>query len=164
MAALPTSSGRVRRNVIWSGLDFAALPLGMLVATPILLGIEALILPKAKPMLRAFDELPDKEGHVVIAGFGRVGQIVARVLSAKRIPVTALDIDPEYSQVHVELGWAYYNVWRWRWDERTEEMRARAKAAVQRALELDPVNAAARNLLSYVAVDEAATTELRRSA
>jgi monovalent cation:proton antiporter-2 (CPA2) family protein len=64
-------------------------------ATPILLGIEELLLAKAKPILRAFDELPDKEGHVVIAGFGRVGQIVARVLSAKRIPVTALDIDPE---------------------------------------------------------------------
>ncbi len=64
-------------------------------ATPILLRIDELMLAKAKPMLRAFDELPDKEGHVVIAGFGRVGQIVARILSAKRIPVTALDIDPE---------------------------------------------------------------------
>jgi voltage-gated potassium channel Kch len=32
---------------------------------------------------------------VVIAGFGRFGQIIARVLTAKRIPVTALDSDPE---------------------------------------------------------------------
>ena len=32
---------------------------------------------------------------MVIAGFGRVGQIVARILSAKRIPFTALDSDPE---------------------------------------------------------------------
>ena len=32
---------------------------------------------------------------MVIAGFGRVGQIVARILSAKRIPFTALDSNPE---------------------------------------------------------------------
>src|SRR5262245_15049720 len=63
-------------------------------ATPLLLLLDELWVPKVKPV-RAFDELPDIDGHVVVAGFGRVGQIVARVLSAKKIPVTALDIDPE---------------------------------------------------------------------
>src|SRR5262245_6966064 len=63
-------------------------------ATPLLLTLDELIAPKAVPV-RAFDELPDKDGHVVVAGFGRVGQIVARILIAKRIPVTALDSDPE---------------------------------------------------------------------
>ena len=38
---------------------------------------------------------PAEEGHVVIAGFGRFGQITARILRAKRIPFTALDINPE---------------------------------------------------------------------
>ncbi len=42
-----------------------------------------------------FDSLPKKDGHVVIAGFGRFGQIVARVLRATRIPFTALDISPD---------------------------------------------------------------------
>jgi voltage-gated potassium channel Kch len=46
--------------------------------------------------LRAFDTLPENDGHVVIAGFGRVGQIVARILAAKRIAFTALDSDPEH--------------------------------------------------------------------
>jgi glutathione-regulated potassium-efflux system protein KefB len=63
-------------------------------ATPLLLALDELLAPKAAPA-RAFDELPPNEGHVVIAGFGRVGQIVARVLRAKRIPVTALDANPE---------------------------------------------------------------------
>src|SRR5262245_2605223 len=63
-------------------------------ATPLLLTLDELIAPKAAPV-RAFDELPAKDGHVVVAGFGRVGQIVARILIAKRIPVTALDSDPE---------------------------------------------------------------------
>src|SRR5262245_20033818 len=63
-------------------------------ATPFLLAVDELLTPKAMPA-RAFDELPAKQGHVVVAGFGRFGQIVARVLAAKRIPVTALDADPE---------------------------------------------------------------------
>jgi monovalent cation:proton antiporter-2 (CPA2) family protein len=49
---------------------------------------------KTKPEPK-FDSLPKKDGHVVIAGFGRVGQIAARILRANRIPFTALDINPE---------------------------------------------------------------------
>ncbi|HWT14400.1 MAG TPA: monovalent cation:proton antiporter-2 (CPA2) family protein, partial [Patescibacteria group bacterium] len=51
--------------------------------------------PKAT---RAYDELPQSDApHVVIAGFGRVGQIVGRVLRASRIPFTALE--PSVDQV-----------------------------------------------------------------
>ncbi len=64
-------------------------------ATPLLLMLDELLAPKLAPAARAFDEMPPSDGHVVIAGFGRVGQIVARVLRAKRIPVTALDANPE---------------------------------------------------------------------
>ena len=63
-------------------------------ATPLLLALYEVLAPKPA-LARAFDELPSKDGHVVVAGFGRFGQIVARVLTAKRIPVTALDSDPE---------------------------------------------------------------------
>lgn len=63
-------------------------------ATPLLLLLDELLLPKPV-LVRAFDELPQNDGHVVIAGFGRVGQIIARILAAKRIPFTALDADPE---------------------------------------------------------------------
>ncbi len=43
----------------------------------------------------AFEAVPENNGHVIIAGFGRVGQITARILRAKRLPFTALDISPE---------------------------------------------------------------------
>jgi voltage-gated potassium channel Kch len=72
-------------------------------ATPLLLLLDELFLPKPV-MVRAFDELPQKDGHVVIAGFGRVGQIVARILAAKRIPFTALDADPEQVDVVRKFG------------------------------------------------------------
>ena len=66
-------------------------------ATPLLLRIEGILAPRERPV-RQFDALPANEGHVVIAGFGRVGQIIARILLAKKIPLTVLDSDP----VHVD--------------------------------------------------------------
>jgi len=64
-------------------------------ATPLLLMMDEMLAPRAV-LLRAFDTLPENDGHVVIAGFGRVGQIVGRILAAKRIPFTALDSNPEH--------------------------------------------------------------------
>jgi voltage-gated potassium channel Kch len=40
---------------------------------------------------RAFDQIEPEENRVIIAGFGRFGQIVARVLAMRGIPFTALD-------------------------------------------------------------------------
>jgi len=37
----------------------------------------------------------DLEGHVIVAGFGRVGQTVARLLAAQKVPFVALDTDPD---------------------------------------------------------------------
>ncbi|PKO49975.1 MAG: hypothetical protein CVU28_14015, partial [Betaproteobacteria bacterium HGW-Betaproteobacteria-21] len=39
------------------------------------------------------DEMPDEANPVVIAGFGRVGQIIGRVLRLRGVPFTALDKD-----------------------------------------------------------------------
>jgi monovalent cation:proton antiporter-2 (CPA2) family protein len=63
--------------------------------TPLLLMADDLLNRFAKRPEPQFDALPKKNGHIVIAGFGRFGQIVARVLRAKRIPFTALDINAE---------------------------------------------------------------------
>jgi glutathione-regulated potassium-efflux system ancillary protein KefC/glutathione-regulated potassium-efflux system protein KefB len=40
---------------------------------------------------RAFDRIEPEEPRVIIAGFGRVGQIIARVLRARQIRFTALE-------------------------------------------------------------------------
>jgi glutathione-regulated potassium-efflux system protein KefB len=62
-----------------------------MIATPILLFLEDVLLGEEKPTEPVYDDMPKEEGHVIIAGFGRFGQIVARVLAARRIPFTALD-------------------------------------------------------------------------
>ena len=46
-----------------------------------------------------FDSIDETDSRVIIAGFGRVGQIVSRVLRARRIKFTALDS----SQTHVDF-------------------------------------------------------------
>ena len=45
--------------------------------------------------VRPFDTIDADEPQVIIAGFGRVGQIVGRLLVVRKIPFTALDASPE---------------------------------------------------------------------
>lgn len=44
---------------------------------------------------RAFDTLADQHPRVIIAGFGRMGHIVGRMLTAQKIPFTALENSAE---------------------------------------------------------------------
>ncbi|HEY7549757.1 MAG TPA: monovalent cation:proton antiporter-2 (CPA2) family protein [Hyphomicrobiaceae bacterium] len=109
-------------------------------ATPLLLSVDELLAPKPMPA-RAFDELPSNDGHVVVAGFGRFGQIVARVLAAKRIPVTALDSDPEQVDFVRKFGaQIYYG------DASRPEILEAAKTGKARAfvLTIDDVEASLR--------------------
>ncbi len=73
-------------------------------ATPLLLATERLIGGRRKGPDPHFDDLPSKDEHVVVAGFGRYGQIVARVLRGKRIPFIALDISPEQIELVRKFG------------------------------------------------------------
>ena len=62
-----------------------------IMATPLLLLVDEAFTRRAPVAPPRYDAPPLEEGHVVIAGFGRFGQIPARILRAKRIPFTALD-------------------------------------------------------------------------
>jgi voltage-gated potassium channel Kch len=64
-------------------------------ATPLLLLIDDRVERALKPSAPPYETPPGGEGHVIIAGFGRFGQIVARVLRARQIPFTALDSNVE---------------------------------------------------------------------
>jgi glutathione-regulated potassium-efflux system protein KefB len=98
------SSGVLEKSV--ADLLSVAVTLSM-AATPLLLLLEETLLPK--PIIaRAFDAIPANDGHVVIAGFGRVGQIVARILTAKKIAITAIDSNPEQVEVVRKFGAKIY--------------------------------------------------------
>ncbi|NCT69294.1 MAG: glutathione-regulated potassium-efflux system protein KefB [Rhodanobacteraceae bacterium] len=76
-------------------LAILVITLSML-ATPLLVRVRAELMPAAKARpTREFDALDAATPRVIIAGMGRVGQIVARMLTANRIPFTALENDPD---------------------------------------------------------------------
>jgi len=73
----------------------AIVGLSMAVTPLLLLLISKLTPSKERSQSRDFDEVPDEHPHVLIAGFGRFGQIVARLLAAHNIPFIAIDPDVE---------------------------------------------------------------------
>lgn len=50
----------------------------------------------------------DEENPVIVAGFGRYGQIVGRVLLAHNIPATLIDKDPGQVELMRSFGWRCY--------------------------------------------------------
>jgi voltage-gated potassium channel Kch len=52
----------------------------------------------------AYDEIKDEAPEIVIAGFGRFGQIFGRVLRAQGIPFVAIDHDPEQIELLRKFG------------------------------------------------------------
>jgi monovalent cation:proton antiporter-2 (CPA2) family protein len=60
-------------------------------ATPVLVLLDDMIRRRRVPEAPDYEMPPGGDGHVIVAGFGRFGQIVARVLRARHIPFTALD-------------------------------------------------------------------------
>lgn len=73
-------------------------------ATPLLLAIDTWIAGRKPSIAPLYDTPPENDRHVVIAGFGRYGQIVARILRGKKIPFTALDISAEQVELVKRFG------------------------------------------------------------
>jgi glutathione-regulated potassium-efflux system ancillary protein KefC len=94
----------------------AAAPLNAVVAlsmalTPLLfIIVERWVLPRVgeRGDQRPQDEIAYADTPVVIAGYGRFGQMIGRILRANRIPVTILDLDPEMADVLGRLGVKVY--------------------------------------------------------
>jgi monovalent cation:proton antiporter-2 (CPA2) family protein len=73
--------------------------LSMMLGPLLLILHEALLDRRLTEPPRPFDGIDESENRVILAGFGRVGQIIARVLAARRIKFTALDSN----QTHVDF-------------------------------------------------------------
>jgi glutathione-regulated potassium-efflux system ancillary protein KefC len=84
----------------------AVVALSMLLTPLLLLAFERMLLPRLaeRAAPREPDEMAPKEGAVVIAGFGRFGQIVGRLLRASGVPTTVLDLDADIVGVVRRVG------------------------------------------------------------
>lgn len=84
----------------------AAVAISMFLTPLLFVALERWVLPavtEAEPE-RGADEIAASDAHVVIAGHGRFGQIVGRILRANRIPTTVLDLDPEIVDALGRIG------------------------------------------------------------
>jgi voltage-gated potassium channel Kch len=88
----------------------ATVALSMVVA-PFLFTInEHLVQPRFCSLLqtRDSDEIDEKDNPVIIAGVGRFGAVVSRLLNAQRIKTTVLDIDAEQIELIRRLGFKVF--------------------------------------------------------
>lgn len=70
---------------------------------------ERFIRPRLKPVQEPdYDNIEDAGAEVIIAGFGRFGQIVGRTLLAQKIPFTALDRSQDVVHVVRRFGQKVY--------------------------------------------------------
>ncbi|MCK7595602.1 monovalent cation:proton antiporter-2 (CPA2) family protein [Pseudomarimonas salicorniae] len=90
------------RLVVVVGLSMAATP-------PLVLGLGSWLNrhPEARAQ-REPDPIDDEHPRVIIAGFGRMGQIVGRLLRASKIPFTALENSPEQVDLSRRFGTKIY--------------------------------------------------------
>ena len=104
-----TQSGVI--DATTSSLLVASVAISMLLTPLALVGVDRFLTPRLSargaPKLAEIDE-PQREA-VIVAGFGRYGQIVGRLLLANGIQPTVLDHDSEQIEGVRRFGWrAYY--------------------------------------------------------
>ncbi|TFW32849.1 glutathione-regulated potassium-efflux system protein KefC [Massilia horti] len=81
-----------------------------MVCTPLLLMLyDRVIAPRlAAAKRRPADHIEANEGHVIIAGFGRFGQIIGRLLIASQVKLTVLDHDPDQIDILRSFGFQVF--------------------------------------------------------
>jgi len=92
-----------------SGILVVAVALSML-TTPLLIIInDKIIEPRfAARITKPDDDVIHEHHSVIIAGFGRFGQIIARLLHAKKIPTTVIDHNPEHIERVKRFGFKVF--------------------------------------------------------
>lgn len=88
----------------------ATVAMSMILTPVVFVALERWILPWATDDAadRPADEIAHADAPVVIAGYGRFGQIIGRMLIANGIRPTVLDLDPEMIDVLGRLGMKTY--------------------------------------------------------
>jgi len=81
-----------------------------MMTTPLLMILnDRLIEPRKMTVNDEVEEaFAEQDNPVVIAGFGRFGQVIARLLHANNIPVTLLDHNPEHIEYSRKLGFKVF--------------------------------------------------------
>jgi len=81
-----------------------------MIVSPLLMNLQfGIIEPRLqKKSARAFDRIDPNQSRVIVAGVGRFGQIVCRILRMRKIPFTALEADAEQVETLRRYGSKVY--------------------------------------------------------
>jgi glutathione-regulated potassium-efflux system ancillary protein KefC len=89
-----------------ASLLIGAVAVSMLLSPLLLVAVDRLVPHLARHSGPKMDEISEsQEAPVLLAGFGRYGQIIARMMLAEGIPVTVLDHDVEMIEVARNFGY-----------------------------------------------------------
>ncbi len=104
LLSLAASTGVIPKDV--TSLLVISTAMSMLLTPPVLVALERLVLPRVteKAPARAHDQIEHADNPVVLAGFGRVGQVIGRMLRLSGTGVTVLDLDPTMVDMLRRLG------------------------------------------------------------
>ncbi|MBA2675503.1 glutathione-regulated potassium-efflux system protein KefC [Ramlibacter sp.] len=92
-----------------ASLLIGAVAVSMLLTPLLLLAVDRLVLPRLAGAKRSLAELDEQqETPVIIAGFGRYGQIVGRMLAAQGIGATVLDHDADMVEAARSFGYEVF--------------------------------------------------------
>jgi glutathione-regulated potassium-efflux system ancillary protein KefC len=85
-----------------------AVALSMLATPFILVAHDRLLLPRLAARAEARPAEAPEQGEVIIAGLGRIGQVVARILHASGVHATVLDDDPDHVEQSRKFGFRVF--------------------------------------------------------
>ena len=105
-----TASGAHVFEPATASLLIGAVAVSMLVSPLLLVAIDKLLLPRYALLgtVKMEEISEQQDAAIVIAGFGRYGQIVARLMLAQGIPCTVLDHDAEMIEAARNLGYRVF--------------------------------------------------------
>src|SRR5574343_459642 len=98
-------------DTVWRDRLVAVVGISIALTPFILIGLQAVFKRRPEPEAAsepAYDDIEDSRPRVVIAGFGRMGQIVGRMLGARRIPFIALESSVDQVAMSRKFGSMIY--------------------------------------------------------
>jgi len=80
-----------------------------MLVTPILLLLnDRIVQPYLSGAVELETDIERNENHIIIAGYGRFGQIIGRLMSSLRVPITVIDHDPNHIEMLRKFGFKVF--------------------------------------------------------
>lgn len=105
LISLMTASAMMPGDVGAKLLVVASLSMLM---TPLMISLREVIMRRSAKSVQGETDVEASEGHVIIAGFGRFGQIIGRLMLSLKIPTIVVDSNPNHIETLRKFGYKVF--------------------------------------------------------